>query len=69
MAEQVINYTKALKRLEEIVKSLESSDVDLDVAIKLLEEGVKLHKACTTKLNDFQGKIEEILKDIPSENP
>ena len=52
-----ITFTKALKRLEEIVLELESRDIDLDLAVDLLAEGVKLHKYCQEKLNAAKGKI------------
>jgi len=57
-----LNFTQTLKRLEEIVAQLEKPDLDLDEGLKLLEEGTKLHKACTEKLTQAQIKIQEILK-------
>jgi len=34
-----LNFTKALKRLEEIVETLEDPNMDLEEGLKLLEEG------------------------------
>ena len=63
-----LNFTQALARLEEIVEKLESPDLDLEESLKLLEEGVKLHKLCKTKLTDASAKITTILKeDSPKE--
>lgn len=58
-----INFTQAIKRLEEIVGKLESPDLDLEEGLKLLEEGVKLHKLCREKLTQANAKITTILKD------
>ena len=57
-----INFSKALARLEEIVQKLEKPDLDLEAGLKLLEEGVKLHKICKNKLTEASAKISTILK-------
>lgn len=57
------NFTQALTRLEEIVGKLESPDLDLEEGLKLLEEGVRLHKLCKNKLTLANTKITDILKD------
>ena len=61
-ANKPFNFSAALKRLEEITVRLESPNVDLDEALKLLEEGKNLHKACHEKLTQSQAKITELLK-------
>lgn len=58
-----LNFTKAIKRLEEIVETLEDPNLDLEDGLKLLEEGVKLHKLCKDKLTEANAKITNILKD------
>lgn len=58
-----ISFSKSLARLEEIVVKLEMPDLDLDEGLKLLEEGVKLHKNCKQKLTEASVKISTILKD------
>lgn len=57
------NFTQALRRLEEIVEKLESPNLDLEEGLKLLEEGVILHKLCKNKLTGANAKITTILKD------
>lgn len=58
-----INFTQAIKRLEQIVGRLEEPDLDLEESLKLLEEGVKLHKLCKLKLTEASTKITTILKE------
>lgn len=57
------NFTQTLARLEEIVDKLESPDLDLEEGLKLLEEGVLLHKLCKNKLTAANAKITDILKE------
>lgn len=63
-----INFSEALKRLEEIVTKLEEPDLDLEEGLKLLEEGVKLHKLCKNKLTEANAKITKILKEDEAKN-
>lgn len=58
-----LSFTKALARLEEIVTKLEDPDLDLEQGLQLLEEGVKLHKYCKSKLTEANSKISTILKE------
>ena len=62
MAEEV-KFEEALKKLEKIVDSLESGDIGLDDSIKKYEEGMKLLKLCTAKLDEVEKKIELLVKD------
>lgn len=55
-------FEKALKRLEEIVEDLEHSDLDIDRSLRIFEEGVKLSRHCTKKLDEAEKKIELLLK-------
>jgi exodeoxyribonuclease VII small subunit len=56
------NFEVSLKRLEEVVGELENQDVDLDKALLLYEEGIKLSRICFDKISDAERKI-EILKN------
>ena len=52
-----ISYEKAIKRLEEIVDSLENSELTLDESLKLFEEGVKLTAFCNKYLETAKQRI------------
>ncbi len=56
-------FEKAMEQLEEIVKNLESRDLPLEDAVKKFEEGVKLSKFCSNKLDETEKKITILLKD------
>lgn len=55
-----LSFEDALKRLEEIVRRLESGDEKLDDSIKLYEEGERLRQQCEERLAAAQAKIETI---------
>lgn len=55
-------FEKSLARLEEVVKRLESTDLPLDEAMKLFEEGVNLSRDCQKQLEEAEGKVEILLR-------
>jgi exodeoxyribonuclease VII small subunit len=56
-------FEEALRELEEIVNRLEGGDLPLEEALQLFEEGVRLSRACHTKLDEAQRRVEIVLKD------
>ncbi|MBI3111486.1 MAG: exodeoxyribonuclease VII small subunit [Ignavibacteriales bacterium] len=58
------SFEQSLKRLEEIVESLEAGNVPLDEAVSLYEEGIQLSKQCAGKLKETELKIKKLTKDI-----
>lgn len=61
--EAALGFEAALKRLEDIVAQMESGETDLDTMIASFEEGQRLVKFCTAKLNEVEKKIEKIVED------
>jgi exodeoxyribonuclease VII small subunit len=55
-----LSFEAALKRLEEIVRKLESGEASLDEAIALYGEGDRLKQQCEARLQAAQAKIEQI---------
>ena len=55
-----LSFEAALKRLEEIVRKLESGDTSLDEAINLYAEGDRLKQQCEARLQAAQARIEKI---------
>jgi len=50
-------FEAAMQTLETIVQELESGDLALEKAMQRFEEGVKLSKFCSTKLDETEKKI------------
>ena len=61
MAENM-TFEKALARLEEIVRTMESGAAQLDKSLALFEEGVSLVKFCTSELDNAEQKVKMIQK-------
>jgi exodeoxyribonuclease VII small subunit len=55
-----LSFEAALKRLEEIVRRLESGEAPLDESIELYGEGDRLRQQCEKRLQAAQAKIEKI---------
>jgi exodeoxyribonuclease VII small subunit len=60
--EKTVNFEKSLKDLEQIVRELESGEVNLDESLKKFEQGIELYKKCRSTLETAEKKI-KILSD------
>ncbi len=61
--ESPMGFDAALTRLETLIEEMESGSMGLDQMIAAFEEGQKLVKLCTSKLNEVEKKIEKIVKE------
>lgn len=57
-----LKFEDAVRRLEEIVDALDDGSIDLDKALSLFEEGVKLARICSTRLDEAKKKVEILVK-------
>jgi exodeoxyribonuclease VII small subunit len=53
-----------LKKIEEIVASMENTDISISEGVKLFEEGANIAKECLKELKDIKGKVNVIKKDL-----
>jgi len=60
MAEK--KFEEALKELEEIVRKMESGDLTLEESLKSFEEGVRLSRFCSERLDEAERRVEILLK-------
>ena len=60
-------FEDAMKRLEDIVKDLDSGNLPLEESLKVFEEGMKLVKFCSGKLEEADQKITKLVKDSDGE--
>ena len=60
-----LSFAQQLDRLEEIVRRLESQDlnVDLDEALKLFEEGVERLREARERLTAAEAQVKQVLGD------
>ena len=62
-----IKFEKAIQRLEKIVDDLEKGEMDIDKSLEIFEEGIKMSRVCSKKLNEAEAKIEKLTKDQKGE--
>lgn len=64
MSEQLneLSFEEALKKLEEIVASLENDEIPLEKSMALYEEGMKLSKRCNRMLKNAEEKMTELMQ-------
>lgn len=58
------NFEQSLKRLEDIVETLEQGKVSLDETMKMYEEGVHISKHCLDHLAQAEVKLKRLSKDV-----
>lgn len=57
-----MKFEEGLRKLEDIVSTLDAGKVPLDDALRLFEEGVNLTKKLTKTLDDIERKVEILVK-------
>lgn len=62
-----IKFEDALKRLEEIVDTLEKGELSLEKSLKIFEEGVGLSRVCNKMLDKAEKKVEILMRDEKGE--
>lgn len=61
---QADSFEKNLDKLDRIVHQLEDADLQLEKAIHLFEEGMRLSEVCHQQLEEAEGKVEILLKKV-----
>jgi exodeoxyribonuclease VII small subunit len=61
-------FEMAMKQLEQIVQELEAGDMPLEKAIKKFEEGIKVSKYCSEKLDESEKRITLLMRDSDGNN-
>jgi len=63
MPEKKLSFEEAMKRLEEVVRQLETGNAPLSESLALFEEGVALVRRCNDELNAAEKKIKDLSVD------
>jgi exodeoxyribonuclease VII small subunit len=61
--EKEIDFKAGIERLEEIVDSLESGEIDLEDALKVFEEGIKISRQLSKKLEKAEKQIRKLVEE------
>jgi len=62
-----LKFEEALRRLEAIVEQLETGDLPLEEALAAFEEGVKMVKLCSKRLNEVEKRVSILIKNAEGE--
>ena len=60
------SFKQSMDRLDEIIARLNQNEVELEEAITLFEEGLKLVKQCDAQLKQFEKRV-SVLSEVKEE--
>jgi exodeoxyribonuclease VII small subunit len=60
---EALSFAQQVERLEEIVRRLEGEELDLDVALKLFEEGIVRLREARERLTTAEAQVKQVLAD------
>jgi exodeoxyribonuclease VII small subunit len=55
-------YEKSLRRLDEIMASLENEQIGLDESLKLFEEGIELLRSAVAELDKAETRVQMLIE-------
>lgn len=55
-------FEEALQKLEDIVRKMEAGDMSLEESLKAFEEGIRLARFCSKKLDEAERRVDILLK-------
>lgn len=61
---RALGYAEALAELEQILRSLESDAVDVDVLATKVQRAAALIQLCRTKISDARLHVEQVVGEI-----
>ena len=57
-------YQEAITRIQEIVRLLETGDIEVDELTKLIEEATGLIQLCSTRLTSIDKEVSQLLQQL-----
>lgn len=67
METKQLTFQQAMMRLDEIVKQLNSGNLELEQAMELFEEGLKLTQQCEVQLKAFENKMNTLIVETSAD--
>lgn len=56
-------FKQSMTRLDEIIEALDHNEIELEDAIQLFEEGLRLVKNCDAQLKQFEQRVQVLLAE------
>ena len=63
-----LSFKQSMERIDKILDFLEKNEIDLEEAIALFEEGLKLVHDCDQQLAGFKDKMNELIQNYEGED-
>ena len=63
-----VKYSKAIKRLEEILQKIETEEIDVDDLSVRVKEAVDLIKVCKSKIEKAEMEVKKVVDEFKAEN-
>ena len=60
-------YSKAIKRLEEIISKIEGEEIDVDELSEQVKEAVTLIKMCKNKIEKAELEVKKVVDELAEE--
>lgn len=61
---EALSYSKAMKELEEILRYIESQEVDVDVLVEKVKRASELIRFCKNKLKTAEQELQKTLIEL-----
>ena len=62
-----VKYSKAVEKLDEIIRKIESEDIDVDELSVKVKEAVELVKMCKSKIEKAELEIKKVVENLEIE--
>jgi len=59
-----LSYSKAMKEIEEILKYIESQEVDVDILVDKVKKATELIRFCKNKLKLAEEELQKTLSEL-----
>ncbi|MBP6343578.1 MAG: exodeoxyribonuclease VII small subunit [Candidatus Omnitrophica bacterium] len=59
-----VKYSKAVEKLDEIIRKIESEDIDVDELSLKVKEAVELVKMCKGKIEKAELEVKKVVEDL-----
>lgn len=63
-----MKYSKAVKRLDEILQQIESEAIDVDELSQRVKEAVQLIKVCKEKITKAELEVTRVVEDFETQD-
>jgi len=56
-------FEDTLRKLEDLLRKMEGGEMPLEESLKAFEEGIRLSRLCTERLDEAERRVEILLKE------